>query len=169
MALKDWFSRRTLLQLALERGMRPGADLQSELFKLGEFTITSKADAEAVCEVLEKLATDGSPPGGSFALGAVIRLFQNVDEPDCPAFPVMAEQGMRLLMQIVESAMRAESRLDQDDVLMALKMLAMYGTRAGTGAVLRAARLPLKPDDYMWSVILSAYTNEHPGRKWLFK
>jgi hypothetical protein len=28
--------------------MRPGADLQSELFKLGEFTITSKADAEAV-------------------------------------------------------------------------------------------------------------------------
>ncbi len=169
MALRDWIPRRTPLQLALERGNKSGADLAAELRKLGDYMIKSEADAEAVCDLLAKLATQGLTVGGNSALHALAGLFQHVDGTECPAFAIMAEQGNRFLVQIVDSALQDEALHDGTDLLFALKILALYGTREGTEAVLRAARRPLRPDDYMWSVILSVYTNDHPEREWLFQ
>lgn len=169
MALKDWFSRKTLLQLALDRGSQPDADLADELRKLDDYSIKSQGDAEAVCAVLARFDPTGTPVGGESAFHALVGLFQNVDGIECPAFAVMAEKGTRLVARIVSDALQNPSRLDTDDVLFALKILAMYGTREGTDAVLRAARLPLRSDAYMWSVILQAYSGEHPERERLFR
>jgi hypothetical protein len=47
MALRDWFSQRTPLQLALERGTKPGADLAEELERIDDYKIKSQADADA--------------------------------------------------------------------------------------------------------------------------
>lgn len=169
MAMKDWFSRRTPLEFALERGMRDGAKLADELQKLGDYTIKSEADARAVCHALERV--DAAPPkkSGTSPLHSLVALFQDVEGRNCGAFPIMAEEGNRLLAQIVDRAMIDPAAYDESDLLFALKILAMYGTRHGSEAVLRAARLPLKPDGYMWSVVLSAYTREHPYRGWLFE
>jgi hypothetical protein len=168
MAMKDWFSRPTPLQLALERGMQPGGDLSDELDNLGEISIESQADAEAVCGVLRQLALDETGAGGNSALHAIVGLFQAVDGPDCPAFPVMAERGIPLLVEIVNTSLENQATHDPDDILFALKILAMYGTSEGTDAVICAAQLPFQPDAFMWSVIFQAYSNDHPERERLF-
>ena len=49
-----------------------------------------------------------------------------------------------------------------------LKILAMYGSLAGAEKIVDAARRPLKPDAYMWHVILSAFSKGHPHRDYLF-
>lgn len=169
MAFKDWFSRRTPLQLVLDRGTQPGADLADELRKLRDYSIKSQADAEAICSVLARLVPASSTVGGKSAFHSLVGLFQNVEGMECAAFAVMAGKGIGLVVQLVNDALQNPPRLNADDVLFALKILAMYGTREGTAAVLRAARQPLRPDAYMWSVILQAYSKGHPERERLFK
>jgi hypothetical protein len=169
MAFKDWFSRRTSLQLALHRGTQAGADLADELRKVQDYSIKSQADAEAICSALALLLPAGSTTGGESAFHSMIGLFQDVEGNDCPAFAVLAEKGIGLVVQIVNDGLQNPSRLEADHLLFALKILAMYGTREGTDAVLRAARQPLRPDAYMWSVILQAYSGGHPERERLFK
>jgi hypothetical protein len=163
-------SHGTPLQLALERGTQAGGDLAGELRRLGDYKVKSKEDAEAICRVVALLASN--PPsglGGKTALGAVVNLFQTVDGRECPAFPVLAEQGIPLLAQIV-GAVPEESELRAlDPRLFALKILALYGTREGTDAVIRAARHPVQPDGFMWSVILQSYTERHPERERLLR
>src|SRR5689334_341521 len=101
MAFKDWFTRKTPLQLALERGTQPGVDLSSELNKLGDYSIKSQADAAAICDVLARVAPIDSEIGGKRSLHSLIGLFQDVEDAECPAYDVMADKGIRLLIQIV--------------------------------------------------------------------
>lgn len=168
MAFKDWFSRKTPLQLALERGTQPGADLSDEMRNLRNYSIKSQADAEAICNILKRLASKDSFVSDKSALRAIVGLFQDVENTECPAFSVMAGKGIDLLIEIVSSALSKPTRWDDDDVLFALKILAMYGTRAGTDLVIRAARQPLRPVAFMWSVILQAYAEGHPECQRIF-
>lgn len=169
MAFKEWFSRRTPLQTALVMGTQPGGDLADELRKLQNYSIKSGEDAEAICEALSKVATAGSTVGGKSAFHALVGLFQDVGDRDCPAFAILAEQGIDLVVRIINEALDQSSRFDSDDVLFGLKVLAMYGSSEGTDAVLRAARLPLQPDAYMWNVILRMYSEKHPEAQRLFE
>ncbi len=169
MAMKDWFGRRTALQLALQRGTQPGADLANELRKLDDYSIKTREDGKAICDVLQSLAEEGATVGGRVALNATIALFEDLESTDCPAYAVMTERGLPILLQIVENGLCKTSRRDQDDVLFGLRVLAIFGTRAGTDAVIRAARQPLRPDDYWWGPILRAYTTDHAERERLFK
>jgi hypothetical protein len=168
MALKDFFSRRTPLQMALDRGTQPGGKLRDELRRLGDFQVKSRTDAEAICRVLARCRSPDAAFDGNSAFRSVVGLFQEVDGTECPAFAVMATKGIGLLVEIVNRA-KVESSCAADDVLFALKILAMYGTPEGTNAVIWAARKPLKPDSYMWSVIFRAYTAQHPQSEKLFK
>jgi hypothetical protein len=170
MARNSPFSHGTPLQLALERGTQAGGDLADELRRLGEYPVKSKGDAEAICRVLALLAAN--PPsglGGKTALGAVVNLLQTVEGRECPAFPVLAEQGIPLLAQIVGAAPEESELRALDPRLFALKILALYGTREGTDAVIRAVREPVQPDGFMWSIILQSYTERHPERERLLR
>jgi hypothetical protein len=166
MALRDWFVKRSPLQLALERGLKPGGDVGAELRQLGDYPVKSQSDAEAICLALEHVAR-GAPAAS--ALHALTSLFQDVPDAECEAFPILQQRGCPLLIQILDQGLRDENRHAANDLLFVLKVLAMYGTPEGTEAVVRAARLPLKPDGYMWSVIFHAYQKGHPGGARLFE
>jgi hypothetical protein len=169
MALKGGFSRITPLQLALERGMRPGAKLGDELGQLGEYSIKAKSDAEAVCRVLARCVHESEDLGGEASLQALIALFQEVEGRNCPAFLPMVEVGLPLLVDLVDAGCEDESSIDPDDVLFALKILVIYGTSAGTDAVIRAAQRPFQPDLYWWHLILQPYGDGHPETGRLFQ
>ena len=169
MALRGWFSKGTPLQLALDRGMRPGAKLDDELIQLGEFSIKARSDAEAVCHLLAQHVRDGANVGHEASLHALIGLFQEVEGCDCPAFAVMLEPGMPLLIEIVDAGSAEASSIDPDDVMFALKILVIYGTSAGTDAVIRTARRPFQTDSYWWHVVLKPYGEGHPESERVFR
>lgn len=169
MAFTDWFSRKTLLELALERGSQPGADLADELRRLDDYSLKSERDAEAVCAALARFSSARTPVGGESAFDALVGLFQDVESNTCPAFAVMVEKGTEILAQIVTDNLRNPSCINADSLLFALKILAMYGTQEGTDVVLRAARLPLQSDAFMWSIILRPYSKRHPEHERLFR
>jgi hypothetical protein len=168
MGMKDWFSRKTALQAAIERGTKPDGDLSAELCALTSYTIASTADATALCDVLERIVTTEPTLGGESALQAVIYRFLDV-KGDGPAFPVMLERGTPSLLTFVDDTLEGNSPHDPEVALTALKVLALYCTPEGTDAVLRAAHTPLLPDATSWIYILDAYTEQHPEQERLLE
>ena len=76
---------------------------------------------------------------------------------------------MPILIEIVDAGCEEESGIDPDDVLFALKILAIYGTSEGTDTVIRAAQRPFQPDSYWWHLILNPYGDGHPESQRLFR
>lgn len=132
--------------------------------------LTDEADAVAVCAALETLAAQRHAPDKlNMPLHRVIQLFQDVRRRDCPAFHVIVERGTPILIRIVEEGLANPPTRTSHDVFIALKMLAHFGTASGTEAVIRAARLPLDPDGFMWGPVLSNYTRGHPAGRELYE
>src|SRR5262252_4889337 len=106
MAWRDWFSRKTRLEMAIERGSREGGCLADEIRGLGEYPVRSRQDAEAICNTLERALRAAAPRSESSAvtsdLHALTGLFQDVDGAECDAFEVLAERGTGLLIEVVE-------------------------------------------------------------------
>jgi hypothetical protein len=158
------------LQRAIARGMKPDGDLAGELRKLDDLSIRTRKDAKAICEALSKLPLEPSDESGSSSpLHALTALFQDVDGRDVPAFDVLYNDGLPLLIRIFDARIRQAGDRQVDDLLFVLKILAMYGSREGAERVVEAARRPLKPDGYMWHVILSAIAEGHPHRNYVFE
>lgn len=168
MGVFDWFKKQTPLQLAIDRGLQPNGNLIDELRGLGEFQVRSEADAEAICDALVRLPPPDPKQYPVSPLGDIVGLFQRIEGQDCPAFPILAEKGIDRLIPYVARAIADPESADRDGVLFALKIAAMFGSRAGSEAVVRAARAPLWPDAYMWSVVLSPYGQGHPESEWVF-
>ncbi len=145
--------------------MEHGASVSDELWKLGEQPIKSRIDAEAICHVLEWILDLPPMDVNRSALSSLIHLFDLVESAECPAFAILAKQGGDLLLKVVDEGLRTPAHHPADDVLFALDVLAMYCTREGTDAVIRAARKAFAPDSSLWSVILARYENDHPERK----
>lgn len=153
--------------------MADGGDLSAEIHGLDDYSLKSKEDAEAVCEILSEFAKKQLTENDASALHSLMGLFQDVEGRDCPAYDVMSEKGVPLLVSIVTQLLAApqaeEDNPDHEDlILFALKIMAMYGAAEGTDIVLKAAQKPLNPDAYMWSVILGQYTQGHPQAERLF-
>ncbi len=168
MSFRDWFRGKTPLQLALDRGFAPGGDLRSEVYALGDYKVTAGRDAEVICAALRDLLSaqpSGQEKRGS-ALHTLTGLFQNVPDAECDAFSLLQDEGTELLARLAERAMQSPE--SSDDVLFALKILAMYGTANGTDLIIRAARQPIAPGDYMWSVILANFSPRHPQTERIF-
>ena len=155
--------------VALDRGMRPGAKLGDELGQLGEYSIKSKSDAEAVCRVLGRCVREAASLEPETSLQALIALFQDVEGRACPAFLPMVELGLPMLVDLVHAGCEDDSGIDPDDVLFALKILVIYGTSEGTDAVIQAAQQPFQPDSYWWHLILQPYGDGHPETARLFQ
>jgi hypothetical protein len=159
------------LQRAIEKGLRPGSDLSDALDELEDYTITSQKDAEAICEALAQFPLPENPKRRRIVspLRALVNLFQNVESADVPAFEVLYHQGQSELIRIFESLVESHADDDHEDLLFTLKILAMYGSPEGTEKVIEAARLPVKPEAYMWHVILAQYGDGHACREHLFQ
>lgn len=156
------------LQRAIKRGLKPGGDLVQELRDLDEVSIQSGKDAKAICAALRQLSDLKIEDSFASPLHSLVSLFQQIEGSECPAFEVMSEEGIPLLIDAFDARM-ASPKLDDvtDDLLFIAKILAMYGTVEGTVRVIEAAQRPVDPSAYMWHVIMSIYDG-HPGRDLLF-
>lgn len=157
---------KSRLKKAIERGLTTG-ELDEKLKELGEVAIKSRTDAEAICWGLDQL--DNCEPKlmreHAYALAG---LFQKIEGADCAAFEILQGQGIPVLLQIFDKINNARDPEDLDTLLFILKILGMYGTVDGTLKIVEAARQPLKPDGYMWSVILRSFTKGHPEKELLY-
>lgn len=156
--------RKSRLKRAIERGLANGK-MREELHELGDLTLKSRAEAEDICWGLQRLNA------GSEKLGqqtyALVRLLQEVDGRECPAFEVLQERAIPELLRLFDEISNANAG-DADALMFILKILGLYGTVAGTLKIIEAARQPLNPDGYMWSVILRNFTAGHPEKDLLY-
>ncbi|MEW4564731.1 HEAT repeat domain-containing protein [Bremerella sp. JC770] len=159
------------LRRAIKRGLKPGGDLVEELRGLDDYVVSSKKDALAICQALETLPGDRTSNTRHFStpLHELTGLFQDVDGRGCPAFEVLYEEGLPELARIFDEMVEDASEEEVDDLLYVLKILAMYGSFEGAQKIVEAAQIPMKPDAYMWHVILSTFSEEHPQREFVMQ
>lgn len=157
------------LQSAIERGLQRDGDLADELRELGEYEIRSRADATAICDALSKI--DSKADSGSYGsrLSSLIGLFQDVPSADVPAFSLLYRNGLPLLCKHFDNLFESPTEDQADDLLMILKVLAMYGSDEATERIVRAVRKPLKPGDYLWSMVLGQVGSGHADREEIFR
>jgi hypothetical protein len=162
----NFLSGKGRLKKAIERGLASGT-LREELRELGDLTLKSRADAEAVCWGLQQLEKGKTTKLGEAAY-ALAGLFQEVENRESDAFEVLRERGIPQLLRLFDEIIESPEEDDTNTLLFILKMLALYGTTEGTLKIVEAARLPLKPDGYMWSVILGNFQSGHPEAELLY-
>jgi hypothetical protein len=148
------------LHQVLLQGRDPEVDLADLLGNPGETPVKSKREARAICGLLRFLPAACSPGSITSRLHALTALFQDAETER--AFSILMNEGVPELCRICDVLHDTENERATDDLLFVLKILAMYRTEAGTERVIEAARKPLKPDAYMWSVILGQFDSDHP-------
>lgn len=99
------------LQQALRNGLAPGGNLADELFRLGEYHITTIDDAEEVCEALRQFPLPPSSANHLFPgwtpLHAVAALFQQVESDT--AMAVLSEHGVPELIRVFDALLADHS------------------------------------------------------------
>jgi hypothetical protein len=158
---------KSRLKRAIEQGLANGK-LSEELRELGDVTLKSRVDAEAVCWGLQQLAKGKRAELGQNAY-ALACLFQEVEDRECDAFEVLRERGIPELLRLFDEIQQSPTDDDSNTLLFILKVLAHYGTTEGTLKIVEAARQPLKPDGYMWSVVLGNFKSGHPEAELLYR
>ncbi len=157
---------KSRLKKTIERGLAKGK-LDDELKELGDITVKSRADAEAICWGLEQLENYERELMREHTR-ALAGLFQEVDGRECEAFEILQERGIPDLLRLFDKMNKAPTDEEADALLFVLKIFAMYGTVQGTLKIIEAVRQPLKPDGYLWHVILRNFTAGHPEKELLF-
>jgi len=166
MAFREWFTQPSRLQLAIKSGVGLNGDLEKALCGVDDERPTTLADATAMCRAIEFVMRQTHRRPAERGLHGLAALFQRATDE---AIPKLKSSGIPLLAAIVDEHLVDNSRWDQGDVIFILKILVMYGTRVGADAVIRAARLPLAPDAYMWNVALHQVSKANPQTGYLLK
>lgn len=155
----------TSLTRAIRRGLKPGYDLVDEIRSLGDYVIKSRKDAQAIVEALRTLPDQSQADSiGTSSLHRLTALFQDVESTEAPAFAIMADDGIDELLRVYDRLFQEDAEEHADDLMFILKIFAMYGSQRGCERIIQAARRPLSPDGYMWSMILQTCTDDHPHR-----
>jgi hypothetical protein len=157
---------KSSLRRAIERGLEKGK-LRDELKELGDIAIKSRTDAEDICWGLSQLNAGSNKFGEQTYALAV--LFQEIKDRKAPAFEVLQERGIPELLRLYDEITSKPGKNDTDTLFFILKIFGLYGTVAGTLKIIEAARQPLKPDGYMWTVVLHNFTAGHPERDLLYR
>jgi hypothetical protein len=165
------------LRAALERGLAPGGDLAGCLEALGDYAVTTVDDAHALADAVARLpgpaCTAAAPaPDGSLprtGLYRVIGLFQSVDSR--AAFDVLRAEGVPRLLAAFDARFSAPPGAEGnvEELLFLLKVVGMYQVEEVVDRIIAAARRPLGPSSYLWSVIFSVFDENHPQRVRLFQ
>ena len=155
----------TPLTRAIRRGLKPGNDLVDEIRSVGDYVIKSRKDAQAIVEALRTLPDQSQADSiGTSSLHCLTALFQDVESTKAPAFAIMADDGIDELLRVYDRLFQEDAEEHADDLMFILKIFAMYGSQRGCERIIQAARRPLSPDGYMWSMILQTCTDDHPHR-----
>lgn len=160
----------TPLERAIARGLSSHGDLYSELDSLNDYAVHSREDALAICEALSRYPWKPAQAKKTKSpLRELLSLFQSVESRESPAFEVLSESGQSHLIRILEAELARGTKIDADTLLFLLKILARYESPAGSQKIVEMARLPFKPDAYMWHVILGSISEDHPYREFVLK
>ena len=154
---------------AIRAGLRPGGDLVRELCSLQDDTVSTAEEAIVVCQTIDELlgrAFHHHDDRACTALPLLIGLFQSVVSEE--AIKVLQELGLPPLYAAFDHALSC-SRLEADDLLLVLKIFALYSTREGVERIVRAGRLGIATNRMMWSVILEQFEAAHPQATYLIE
>src|SRR6185436_14853926 len=77
------------------------------------------------------------------------------------------ESGIPALISKYDARIENAMQGDQDELLIVLKILAMYGTKDGVERIVDAARRGFQAEGYLWHVIISQFREDHPGIDYL--
>lgn len=155
------------MKRAIERGLASG-NLSDEVRELGDLTLKSRSDGEAVYWGLQQLGRSRTAKLGQNAY-ALAGLFQSVEDRETDAFEVLRERGIAELLRLFDEIQESPEEGDTNTPLFILKMLALYGTTEGTLKIVEAVRQPLISDGYMWSVVLGNFKSGHPEAELLYR
>ncbi|MBN1342869.1 MAG: hypothetical protein JXQ73_09335 [Phycisphaerae bacterium] len=154
---------QTPLQRVLRQWEKTGGRLSREMHKLREYPITKRKDAAAICRALgsARMAEEGDSVTMMSPLFALLSLFQTVGSE--AAFVELSENGLPHLRRVLRDRMASCSEDEVNGLMLILKILAMYGREEDADLLVEAARAPLAPDGYLWSVVLGHVNHERPG------
>jgi hypothetical protein len=147
---------KSALVKCLEKWMKRGGDLD-DVLSSRDYSVTSTEEANAICGALDALRA--KPAQACSPLHTLTAFFQQVESKE--AFEVLTREGLPRLRAWVRDCISGKD-VDEDDVMFLLKILALYRQREDVAIIAEAARLPLDPDGFMWSVILGQFDDEHP-------
>lgn len=152
------------LTRAIDRGMKPGGNLADEIDKLEDFSIETRDDARALCEVLKVFPLPNDSSNGIHtSLGAVVELFEEVDSENGSLNRVLREQGLPQLIRIYDLKAKEELTDDNvDDLLSILRIFVLYSSKDGIDRLVQAAQKPIGVDDYTWIGLLGMFSRKHP-------
>jgi hypothetical protein len=153
-------SNSSLLQAAFRRGLAPEGDLYEELNDLGDYEISSMADAEALTLGMAefvKRSVDSDEAMSAFP--ELVRLFQSVTSVE--AYRHLALKGIPLLIEAFDARLVDPGECDSD-LLFALKIFARYGTEEGLERVITSAYSVALQDGYLWAVIFEQIGDSDP-------
>jgi hypothetical protein len=144
------------------RQMNVGEGKIAELIDdLDGVAVKTAAEAQQICSLLESLPR---PKGDKVptrpVLDAMLLLFQQVES--AAAYDVLQSKGTPELDRIFQALSGSHDPHTHDSLMMTLKILAMYHTKAGTQCVVDAARKPFLPKNEFWGVVLEQFDSKHP-------
>ncbi|GAA4454526.1 hypothetical protein [Novipirellula rosea] len=157
------------LQRAIKRGLKPDGDLAKELSDLNDYTIRSRRDAKSIVAALEvQPARSSANRNGFSGIRALTSLFQDVESVDVPAYDILYDAGLPQLIRIFDGCAANVNNDNASDLLLILKILAIYGSEAGAERIVQSSRHPVLCEGYLWHPILSVFTKAHPHRDYVF-
>ena len=155
-------ARESALSKGLRKWAKQGGDLEKALPSRGDSPISTEAEVEALCAALDAYRADptrdatrvvGSP------MHTLTAFFQEVATEE--AQHALRRHGLARLRVWVEDALGGKPH-SEDEILFILKILGMYGEAQDAELIAKAARHPLSPDAFMWSIVLGQFNDNHP-------
>jgi len=146
----------------LRKWAKHGGELDKALPSRGDSPVESEAEVEALCAALDAYRADPTR-GATRIVGSPLHtltaLFQQAETKK--AQHALRTHGLSRLRVWVEDAL-AGKPYREDDILFILKILGMYREAQDADLIARAARHPLNPNAFMWSIVLGQFNDDHP-------
>ncbi len=121
-----------------------------------------RGDANAICAALDAFRADperaGEVPLGT-QLSTLVALFQEVDEKE--ALDALKEEGLPRLRSFMRDGPQG-GQVKVDGMMFILKILGAYQQPEDIDLIARAARKPIDPENFMWSVVFNEFDTDHP-------
>lgn len=156
------------LKKALENGLKPGRC--EELGKDRPDKIEQVDDAVAICDALKRVREyEQACPESMDTYRSPLRdfalLVQSAESKEVAN--VFSKQAIPQLISEYDSRIDAAMTADSDELLIVLKILAMYETKDGAERIVDAARRQFQAESYLWHVIFNQFREDHPGIDYL--